>query len=64
MKFIDWFADESVYVVDLALACCGVEGGSADCGPHLSGRPLGGAGRRGGVGNHFDGVGAGGVLDH
>ena len=25
MKFIDWFADGSVYVVDLALACFGVE---------------------------------------
>ena len=29
MKFIDWFADGSVYVVDLALACCGVESGAA-----------------------------------
>ena len=29
MKFIDWFADKSVYVVDLALACCGVESGAA-----------------------------------
>ena len=29
VKFIDWFADKSVYVVDLALACCGVESGAA-----------------------------------
>ncbi|MGK2308996.1 proton-conducting membrane transporter [Cutibacterium sp. V947] len=29
MEFIDWFADGSVYVVDLAMACCGVESGVA-----------------------------------
>ncbi|MSS46150.1 proton-conducting membrane transporter [Cutibacterium sp. WCA-380-WT-3A] len=29
MKFIDWFANGSVYVVDLALACCGIESGAA-----------------------------------
>lgn len=29
MRYIDWFADGSVLVVDLALACCGVETGMA-----------------------------------
>lgn len=29
VRFIDWFGDGSVHVVDLALACCGVESGAA-----------------------------------